>query len=143
MCFIVYIMEYAKLLEKAKKEMPESVIEKDRFEIPAVKGHLQGSKTVITNLQQIAGTLHRPIEHLLKYLLKELATPGEIKSSSRTIFVRKLTSAELNSKIKQYADEFVFCKECGKPDTEFLKEHNLTYIKCMVCGAKSIVKSKI
>lgn len=136
-------MEYEKLLLKAKKEMPDSVIEKKRFEIPIVKGHIQGTKTVITNLLQIAGHLHRPVQHLLKYLLKELATPGEIKPNNQAIFARKFTSLEFNSKIKQYADEFVFCKECGKPDTELLKENNLMFLKCMVCGAKSGVKSKI
>lgn len=136
-------MEYAKLLKKAKKEMPDSVQEKERFEITAVKGHIQGTKTILSNLQQISNHLHRPIEHLFKYLLKELATPGEIKKNGFVIFKRKISSFEFNSKIKQYADEFVFCKECGKPDTEFLKENNVMFVKCMVCGAKNSVKLKI
>ncbi len=136
-------MNYRQLLEKAKKEMPKSVHEKERFEIPPVKGHIQGAKTIIVNLHQIAHHLHRPIEHLLKYLLKELATPGEIKKNDSVIFGRKISSSDFNIKIKQYADEFVFCKECGKPDTEFLKENNMMFIKCMVCGAKNPIKSKI
>jgi translation initiation factor 2 subunit 2 len=136
-------MEYEKLLEKARKEMPKSVHEKERFEIPKVKGHIQGTKTIIINLYSISNKLNRPIEHLLKFLLKELATPGEIKKNNNAIFGRKIPSGDFNSKIKLYADEFVFCKECGKPDTEFLKENNITYIKCMVCGAKNITKAKI
>jgi len=136
-------MDYKKLLDKAKKEMPESVQEKERFEIPQVKGHIQGSKTIISNLQQIASQIHRPIEHLLKYLLKELATPGEIKKNGSAIFGRKISSSNFNSKIKQYADNFVFCKDCGKPDTEFVKESNTLFMKCMVCGAKHQIKSKI
>lgn len=136
-------MNYRQLLEKAKKEMPKSVHEKERFEIPPIKGHIQGTKTIIVNLQRIAQHLHRPIEHLLKYLLKELATPGEIKKNDSVIFGRKISSSDFNAKIKQYADEFVFCKECGKPDTEFLKENNMMFIKCMVCGAKNPIKSKI
>jgi len=136
-------MDYEKLLKKAKEEMPESVQEKSRFEIPGVKGHIQGTKTIVSNLHQIANHLHRPIEHILKYLQKELATPGEIKKNDSTIFGRKITSFDFNSKINQYADEFVFCRECGKPDTEFVKENNLTFIKCMVCGSKNTIKSKI
>lgn len=136
-------MDYQKLLKKAKKEMPESVHEKERFEIPPIKGHIQGTKTIIVNLQQIAQHLHRPIEHVLKYLLKEMATPGEIKKNDSVIFGRKMSSSDFNNKIKQYADDFVFCKECGKPDTEFLKENNLMFVKCMVCGAKNPIKSKI
>ena len=136
-------MNYKNLLEKAKEEMPEAVHEKERFEISPVKGHIQGTKTIISNLQQIASHLHRPIEHLLKYLLKELATPGEIKKNGSVIFGRKIPSSNFNSKIKQYADEFVFCKECGKPDTEFLKDNNVMFVKCMVCGAKKPIKFKI
>ncbi len=136
-------MDYKKLLEKAKKDMPKSVYEKERFEIPPVKGHIQGMKTRVSNLQQIANHLNRPIEHLLKYLLKELATPGKIEESGLVIFGRKFSAFDFNSKIKQYADKFVFCKECGKPDTEFLKENNIMFIKCMVCGAKHPIKSKI
>ena len=136
-------MDYKQLLEKAKGEMPASVHEKERFEIPKVVGHIQGTKTMISNLQQISNHLHRPIEHLLKYLLKELATPGEIKKNGMVIFGRKVSSADLNAKIKKYVDEFVFCKECGKPDTEFLKEDNLLFVKCMVCGSKNTIKQKI
>ena len=76
-------------------------------------------------------------------MLKELATPGEIKKNGMVIFGRKVSSADLNAKIKKYVDEFVFCKECGKPDTEFLKEDNLLFVKCMVCGSKNTIKQKI
>ena len=133
-------MDYKKLLEKAKKEMPESVQEKERFEIPGVKGHLQGAKTIISNLQQIASHLHRPIEHLLKYLLKELATPGKIAGNGSVIIGRKISASEFNLKIKQYADEFVFCQECGKPDTKLNKEGNALFMKCEACGARKSVR---
>lgn len=130
-------MDYKKLLEKAKKEAPAEVQGKERFEIPLVKGHIQGTKTIITNLQQIASHIHRPVDHLLKFLLKELATPGEIKENGSLIIGRKISSAEVNAKIRKYCDEFVFCKECGKPDTEFKIEADTISIRCMVCGSKS------
>lgn len=135
-------MEYKELLEKAKKEMPEIVQEKQRFEIPKVKGHIQGNKTMISNLNQIASHIHRPIEHMFKYLLKELATPGEIREGM-AIFGRKVSSLDLNNKIKQYADEYLFCKQCGKPDTELSKEENMSFVKCMVCGTKNPVRGLI
>ena len=133
-------MDYEKLLKKAKKEMPESVQEKERFEIPKVKGHVHGTKTIITNFQQISSHIHRPQEHLLKYLLKELAAPGELRSNGSAAIGRKVSSSECNAKIKQYADEFLFCKDCGKPDTEFVKESTGSFMKCMVCGSKHHIK---
>ena len=58
-------MKYEDLLKKARKELPESVFEKERFEIPNVRGHVQGNRTIISNFAQIAATLRRPVEHLL------------------------------------------------------------------------------
>ena len=42
-----------------------------------------------------------------------------------------------------YAHEFVFCPECGKPDTKLEKEDKFSFIKCLACGAKNYVKANI
>lgn len=135
-------MEYEKLLKRARERMPKSVFEKERFEIPKVKGHIEGSKTIIINFQKIAATLQRQPEHMLKYILKELATPGSFKLN-RLIIGAKIPASRINDKIRQYANEFVLCQDCGKPDTKLEKEGDFTYLKCLACGSKRTVKSKI
>ena len=70
--------DYEKLLEKAEKELPEKSIDYQRFKLDKVKGHLEGNKTIIINLKQIAKQLERDVNHLLKYLFRELATPGKL-----------------------------------------------------------------
>ena len=137
------IMDYKKMLEDVRKDLPEAVFIKERFEIPKVVGHIQGNRTILTNFIQIASTLRRDAEHLLKFVLKELATPGEIKKSGALILGTKVPASRINEKIRQYANEFVLCFECGKPDTQIVKEGDLTYMKCTACGAKNIVKAKI
>lgn len=136
-------MEYKKLLEQARKQLPESVFKKERFEIPKVMGHIQGNRTVISNFLQIAGTLGRDSDHMLKFVLRELAAPGEIKKSGSVIIGTKVPASRINEKINQYANLFVFCPECGKPDTKLEKEKTFTFIKCMACGARHTVKTKI
>jgi translation initiation factor 2 subunit 2 len=135
-------MDYEKALKRGRENLPESVFEKERFEIPKVRGHLEGNKTVISNFKQIASVLRRPVEHLMKYVLKELATPGDLRPAG-LILGTKVAASRFNGKIKQYADEFVFCPECGKPDTQLVKEGELLYKKCQACGEKVPVKSKI
>ena len=135
-------MDYEKLLEKGMKGLPESVMEKSRFEIPKVLGHLEGNKTVISNFVNIVDLLGRSMDHVLKYLLKELATPGEIRNNL-LVLKTKVPASKINEKIRKYANEFVFCNECGKPDTKLEKDKNLTYLKCMACGAKHPVKTII
>jgi len=135
-------MDYQKLLKKAFEEMPESVKNKERFEIPKVLGHIEGNKTIISNFHQIADALGREPDHLLKYILKELATPGEI-DKNRVIIGRKISASSVNEKIQKYADEFVICKECKKADTQMVKKEKILFIKCLVCGAQHPVRSKI
>ena len=130
------------MLKKAKGELPEDVTSSARFEIPKVKGHIQGNKTIVNNYMQIVDILRRDAQHLLKYLLKELATPGEITKSA-LILGRKVSASKINEKIQKYANEFVLCKECCKPDTKIIKEGNFNFLKCMACGAKHPVKNKI
>jgi len=136
-------MEYEGLLKRARERLPESVFEKERFEIPKVRGHIEGNKTVISNFVQIAGILRRPVEHLLKFILRELATPGEVKRSGLLVLGSKVAASRINEKIRQYAYTFVLCPDCGKPDTEIKKEGDFSFLKCTACGAKHPVKSKI
>ncbi len=136
-------MEYEQLLERARQLLPQAVVERERFEIPKVKGHIEGNKTVISNFAQIASTLRRPIEHLLKFILKELATPGEINKAGLLVLGTKIPASRINDKIKEYAYEFVLCPKDGKPDTDLIKEGDFTYLKCNACGHKQPVKSKI
>ena len=141
--WLFILMDYKKMLEDVRKNLPEAVFLKERFEIPKTPGHIQGNRTIITNFLQIASTLRRDVNHLLKFVLKELATPGEIKKSGALILGTKVPASRINDKIRQYANEFVLCLECGKPDTKLEKEGDLTYMKCTACGAKNIVKAKI
>jgi len=135
-------MNYEKLLKEAKKQLPEIQESSNRFEIPTVKGHIQGNKTVITNFQQIVEQLGRPKEQLLKFLQRELATPA-VTEGPRLILGRKLPSSQVNQKIILYCQDFVLCKECKKPDTEIIKDGRIMLLKCTACGAKHPIKSRI
>jgi translation initiation factor 2 subunit 2 len=132
-------MNYDELLKRARGLLPEIVTMRDRFEIPLVKGHIQGNKTVITNFPKISSTLRRDQAHILKYLLKELATPGEMNGTFLT-FKRKLSSSIINQKVRQYTNIFVLCPECGKPDTKIITEKSIFFLKCQACGAKTHIK---
>ena len=128
-------MDYDKLLARGYENLPESVKESERFNIPKVMGHVQGNKTIISNFTQICDTLRRDIDIVLKYILRELATPGDMKNNL-LIMGSKVSSIRINEKIKKYADTYVICKDCGKPDSKITKEHRISFFKCTACGAK-------
>lgn len=134
--------DYEQLLDKAKEQLPEVEEAADRFVIPKVRGHKEGNKIVLSNFLQIAQTLRRDPRHLLKYVLRELASPGEIKNQL-VIIGAKVGSTKINEKIEAYANEYVFCKECGKPDTKLKREGDYLFMVCQACGARQSVRSKI
>lgn len=135
--------DYKDLLKKGRKDLPESAKSTaGRFEIPKVKGHLEGNKTIISNFFQIADTLHREHAHLLKFLQRELAAPAKIEGQ-RLVFGRKLPASLINTKIQFYANTFVICPACKKPDTNMVREGKVLFLRCMACGAKQPIKAKI
>ena len=135
-------MEYEELLEEAYKNLKPVKSKIERFEIPKVEGHIEGNKTIITNFKQVCDYLRRDCAHLLKFLQRELASPGIIKGD-RLILTKKVSSLRINEKIKSYVEEFVLCRECEKPDTELIKQDKFLFVHCLACGAKHSVRAKI
>lgn len=133
-------MDYKKMLEEGRKQIPDELSQKVRFEVPKAKGHIQGNVTIINNFYQLVKDLGRSKEHLMKFLLKELATRGDLTDKA-LLLKRKVNSSVVNEKIKKYAEEFVICPECGKPDTKIIKEGNISFMRCMACGAKHPVNA--
>jgi len=131
---------YEELLKKAYKELPDTNAEKARFEIPKVRGHIEGNKTVISNFFQISQALNRKPEHLMKFLTKELATPATRKTNY-IIFGSKVPASRINDKIEKYVEDYVLCRECGKPDTKLMKEDKYVFMKCLACGSRRSVNA--
>lgn len=132
---------YENLLNDAYKNIKPIESKIDRFEIPKVEGHVEGTKTIITNFKQICTYVRRDCNHMVKFLLRELAAPGSMKGD-RLVITRKISSALINEKIALYVQQYVICKECKKPDTEIIKDGEFTFLHCLACGAKKPV-SKI
>lgn len=135
-------MDYNSALDNVYKNLPESILKKERFELQEVKSMIQGNKTIISNFSSIIGQIRREPEHLLKFLLRELATPGNI-DGPRLVLGRKISSKLIQQKVDEYVKIFVLCHDCKKPDTKLIKEDKILSIKCMACGAKHPIKSKI
>ena len=135
-------MDYEQLLDEAYGKVKKQEGNGERFEIPKVEGHFEGKKTILTNFFQIASFLRRNPEHFQKFMLRELAASGQ-REGDRLVLNMTVPSAKINQKVEQYVKEFVLCEQCGKPDTELVKEDRLSFIKCMACGAKHSVRSKI
>ena len=135
-------MKYEEMLKLAKEKLPKVESKSERFVVPKIQGHVEGNKTIIINIFSIADLLARSPDHILKFLQRELATPGYFQDK-RLVFGRKLTSAMINEKMQSYVHIFVLCDSCAKPDTILITEEGKLIKKCSACGTKSLVQAKI
>ncbi|KUO41086.1 MAG: translation initiation factor IF-2 subunit beta [Candidatus Hadarchaeum yellowstonense] len=131
--------EYEKLLDRAIEQIPKTVFESSRFQIPEADVSIVGNRTLLRNFKAIAAAFNREPEHLMKYLLRELGAAGDIQGT-QAVFQGKFSPATVQERIQRYAEEFVLCKECGKPDTRLEKRERVYVLRCEACGARNPVR---
>ena len=128
-------MDYEKLLERARKELPKGAKEQERFELPRFDSFNQGNITIIKNFSEVCKTIARDPPHIIKFLSPRIGTACEVEGPRLKINAFKRNDF-LNDLLNKYLKKFVICQQCGKPDTEFRKDAAILQIKCKACGAK-------
>lgn len=131
---------YEQLLDRALEQVPKAVFESARFQIPEADVVTAGNRTVLRNLRGIATALNRDPGHIAKYLLRELGAAGEAKGAQAS-FQGRFSKATVDERIKRYAEEFVLCRECGKPDTKLERHERVYMLRCEACGARTSMRS--
>jgi len=126
---------YEQMLKEAEKRISKDTTKDSRLEVPSPNVVIQGNRTFITNFTEITNSLRRDPKHLAKFLFRELAKPGHV-DNNRLVLQGKVMKNLLQSKIDAYMKDFVYCKECNRPDTQIVKEDRLLFLKCEACGAK-------
>ena len=132
-------MSYKEMLKRVYSQLPPEVFEQKRFEIPKPRSTIAGARTILYNFKEVCDTLNRDPHHLLKFLSKEMATAGTV-NGARAIFQGKFRHESLERLVKRYAEEFVICPICKRPDTKILKEKRLYFLVCEACGARSSIR---
>jgi len=131
--------DYEALLKRARSQLPEITSKRERLEIPSLHYTVVGMRTIIHNFKEIAETLNRDPQHILKFLTGELATAA-IVQESRVIFQGKFPRETVERLLQRYMETFVICPVCKRPDTKIVKEKRLSFLVCEACGAKSSVR---
>ena len=129
---------YEEMLKAAYEKLPKKIEEAQRFVLPEVQIQPAGLKTMIVNFGDIAQAMRRDPNHFMKFIVKELATSGELEGK-RLVVIGKFFKLAIDKKIELYMKKYVLCPECGKPDSKLEKEDRYLFLKCEVCGARSSV----
>ena len=130
---------YDELLKRARAQVPEVTLKKERLELPRLFVSMVGMRTTISNFKEVADTLDRDPQHILKFLTREMATAATYHDG-RAIFQGKFPRDTFERLLTRYMESFVICPVCKRPDTKIVKEKRLSFIVCNACGARSSVK---
>lgn len=133
-------MDYEALLERGYSKIPEKATKSSKYETPQTETSVIGTRTVVYNFKEIAEKLNRSPNHLLKFMVRELATSGSLEDA-RASLQGRFTKEVLDELIVKYIKAYVLCASCNKPDTKLVREERLTFILCEVCGAKNPAKT--
>ncbi|MFH7880617.1 MAG: translation initiation factor IF-2 subunit beta [Candidatus Aenigmatarchaeota archaeon] len=131
-------MNYEDLLNEAFSKMVKKE-SKDRFNPPQPEIEYVSDKTVIKNFVDISEYIKRDVRHFSRYMMKSLATVGEIKGKSLILF-SKIRKEQIVDRINAYIKNYVICKFCKEPDTKLEKEGRIYFIECDACGGKYAVE---
>jgi len=130
--------KYETLLDRAINVLEKGKSE-SRLEVPPVSSFVEGSKTKISNLSEIAKKLGRDEDHILKYISKRLATQAS-RAGDKVVLKGVFSREQLNVIVDQYMKEYVICPTCKRPDTKLVREKDLLYLVCMACGSRTAVR---
>ncbi|MFB6126311.1 MAG: translation initiation factor IF-2 subunit beta [Halolamina sp.] len=130
-------MDYEDQLDRAMAETPDIEDAESRFEVPDPDVRQEGNATVVENFQDIVDRLSRDEDHVLQVLQQEVGTAAHIDESGRARLTGDFRQSRVADAVDAYTDDFVFCPECGLPDTRLVTEQGARVIKCDACGALS------
>lgn len=131
--------EYDELLKRARDQVPEGTIKKERLELPRLFVSMVGMRTTIANFKEVTDMLDRDPQHTLKFLTREMATAATY-NDGRAIFQGKFPRDTFERLLGRYMEAFIICPVCKRPDTKIVKEKRLSFLLCNACGAKSSIK---
>ncbi|MEF8774149.1 MAG: translation initiation factor IF-2 subunit beta [Halobacteriales archaeon] len=130
-------MDYEERLDRALSETPEISGDGERFEFPAPEVRQEGNATVYENFQETVDRLDRSEDHVMQFLQNELGTSGHIDESGRARLTGEFDQRRIADALDAYAAEYVFCPECGLPDTRLERDQGVLLLRCEACGARS------
>ncbi len=131
---------YEQLLKRALEQVPKITFDRERFQVPEPDTIQVGNRTILRNFKSICSAMNRDEKHFMKYLLRELGAAGS-QAGEQLIVQGKFPGSIIKQKLDSYLEEFVFCKECRRPDTKLMRQERVTVLQCEACGARSTVRS--
>ncbi|KAL5497841.1 SUI3 [Sanghuangporus vaninii] len=113
-----------------------------RYTLAPPSIHREGNKkTIFANIADISKRMHRPLEHVIQFMLAEMGTTGSVDGSLRLVIKGRFQQKQVENVLRRYIVEYVTCKTCKSPDTLLQKENRIFFVLCESCGSRRSVQS--
>ena len=103
------VESYEKMIKDAYSKISVSTDTGERFVMPKTICIIEGKNTVLENFAEIADSINRDQNHLMKYILSEIGTAGKIENNSRAVFNGKFKDSQVDSIITTYVNDYIIC----------------------------------
>jgi len=115
-----------------------------RYTMPKLVVKYEGSKTLLSNLLEIAKSLGRHPLYVIKFIGYELGTQTQVDTKHQKYIVRGHHDVSCLQKIiLRFADMFVICSCCSNPETCLYVKKQSVFRRCKACGACEMLDMKL
>lgn len=111
-----------------------------RYKRPVIEVRSDKSnKTYLLNINDVGAALSRPPELIIKFLQYTFNTQSNVNEGW---LKGRYLANQIDALIDIFVNQLVLCHRCNNPETTLhLKvRKELIYLKCLSCGAKSVVQ---
>ncbi|MCL5788241.1 MAG: translation initiation factor IF-2 subunit beta [Candidatus Marsarchaeota archaeon] len=133
--------DYNALLDDLYKQVPSDSGTGEWFAVPTPNLRQDGDKIILLNFKEICQLFRRDPSHVMKFVVRHLATAGYVDADGRLVLQGRFTDTQVYQLLERYVNFFVKCPTCGRPDTRLTKRVRVVYMVCEACGAESAVKA--
>jgi translation initiation factor 2 subunit 2 len=97
------------------------------YKIPPPQCLREGNKkTIFANIAEICKRMKRTEEHVTQFLFAELGTSGSVAGDRRLVIKGRFQQKQIENVLRRYIVEYVTCKTCRSPDTEYVVQSSKT-----------------
>ncbi len=134
---------YMELLSRAFSLMKTREVVHVKPKLPPPTLARSGGRRVLwTNFGKTCTLINRSEEHVKLFFTKELCTEGSVDAKHSMLIKGRYTSAQIQSVLVKYIDDYVACGSCQGVATSFQKDPvvRLMFLVCDTCQSKRSIK---
>ena len=112
-----------------------------RYKMPTVNIVNQKTKSIITNINEIAQSIERNPNMIVDFLKKKFSTSMNYNKNDNTVEFKGAEIDLIQDAIYEFIEYYVLCPTCRNPETVLSNKKTGINIKCNACSHNDKLKT--